>query len=257
MADIIVLNEITELLNSVNSGITSSLSTINSNVNTIKTNVASILDNTKANNTASTTGTLSQKISSAISNTAATTTENSSGTLSAKLTYLINRRNRGVKAGTTNFKTLASNLTTGTTSMSRNATQTVYSSYTSEFVVAYTGRYRAYCTGTVTVNTLYKANNEYPSAYNRMGFEIWVNGNTIASAVVATRNATTGTSEAVTKTLDITLEAGQVIKMRVYAQSDYYYVNCVGNYQPNAVSAACTDLSIRGTVVELTGNPII
>lgn len=257
MADIIVLNEITELLNSVNSGITSSLSTINSNVNTIKTNVASILDNTKANNTASTTGTLSQKISSAISNTAATITENSSGTLSAKLTYLINRRNRGVKAGTTNFKTLTSNLTTGTTSISRNATQTVYSSYTSEFVVAYTGRYRAYCTGTVTVNTLYKSGgSEYPSAYNRIGFEIWVNGNTIASAEVATRNATTGTSAAVTKTLDITLEAGQVIKMRVYAQSDYY-INCVGSYQPNAVSAACTDLSIRGTVVELTGNPII
>lgn len=89
MADIIVLNEITELLNSVNGSLSTSVSNVKSVVDTINTNVNTVKTATAVNNTASTTGTLSQKMSSAIANTATNNTASKTGILSQKLAYVI------------------------------------------------------------------------------------------------------------------------------------------------------------------------
>lgn len=242
MADIIVLNEITELLNSVNNGLTSTLSTINTNVNTANTNINAIATN----------------VSTVLNNTKATTTESASGTLSAKLTYLINRRNRAYNVGSTNLKTLSSNIS-ATTTTTRDS-QTTYSSYTSEYICAYTGRYRVYCTGTVTVNTLGRNSNHTNSKgtdRNYLKFEVWVNGTTYTSDVVATQGDAVGTCAAATKTLDITMEAGQVIKARVVAITEAYNVPCWGVTAGNKITVNATDLSVRGSLIELTGSAMI
>lgn len=89
LADIIVLNEITELLNSVNGSLSTSVSNVKSVVDTINTNVNTVKTATAVNNTASTTGTLSQKMSSAIANTATNNTASKTGILSQKLAYVI------------------------------------------------------------------------------------------------------------------------------------------------------------------------
>lgn len=247
MADIIVLNEITELLNDMNDGLTSTLSTISSNVNTIKTNVASILDYTKTNNTASATGNLSQKASQAVSNTAATTTENASGTLSAKLTYLINRRNKVVVPSSTNLKTFSSNISTGNTAGSKGNVQYAYSNYTDTFAIAYDGTYRFYCTGTVTVTALNANVCVSPSAYNAIGFEIWVNGTTTSVTVVNIDQAKVMTSASTTKTCDLVLKRGDNVKLRIFAASG----NSGTSYYSNTANAKATDLSIRGTIREV------
>lgn len=80
----IIIDEIEDKINEINSGLSSTLSTINTNVNTIVTKVGNIETYTKGNNTASTTGTLSQKISSAIANSATKT-----GIISQKASYAI------------------------------------------------------------------------------------------------------------------------------------------------------------------------
>ena len=89
LADIIVLNEITELLNSVNGSLSTSVANVKSVVDTINTNVNTVKTATAVNNTASTTGTLSQKMSSAIANTATNNTASKTGILSQKLAYVI------------------------------------------------------------------------------------------------------------------------------------------------------------------------
>lgn len=78
----IIIDEIEDKIDEINTGLSSTLSTIN-------TNITTVINNTAVNNTASTTGTLSQKMSSAIANTATNNTASKTGILSQKLSYLI------------------------------------------------------------------------------------------------------------------------------------------------------------------------
>ena len=253
----IIIDEIKTAIDSMNTSLTSKIDTIDGIVDTINSNVSTIKTETAKNSTASESGTLSQKLASVISYTKTNNNESSTGILSQKMTYLINRRLRGVKPSSTNIKTFSSSLSTGSTSTG-NSNSKVYSSYTSEFVVAYSGRYRAYCTGTVTVSSLYTRNgSSLPTDMNILGFEVCVNGNTVSTIDVATQGASVGTSAAATKTVDLTLEAGQVVKMRIYAHSKVYSVVCSHTCYSNVIKASCTDLSIRGTTVELTGPAIV
>ena len=273
MADIIVLNEITELLNSVNSSLSTSISNVKSVVDTISSNTTTIINNTKVNNTASeggslsqklasiisytktnntasTTGTLSQKISSAIANTAATTTESSSGTLSAKLTYLINRRNRGIKPGSTNFKIFTTSLTSASTVANTTTRQEAYSNYTSGYIAAYNGRYRVYCTATVTVTDM-------RSVGVTGVLEIYIDNSLVKSKNIVTQDKK-GTSASTTVTEDILLGVGQMVTMRLAAVSVGVTGICSSpSYPSSAGTVTATEISVRGTVVELTGNPII
>ena len=119
----IIIDEISQKLNEINSNISSTLSTINTNINSVKTDVSSVktvcnniydkvdteisslLTNTNTNNTANLTGTLSQKLSyiannliGAVSQTGGTY---NSGTVNAKLaTILLNMDSTTFTAGT-------------------------------------------------------------------------------------------------------------------------------------------------------------
>lgn len=255
----IIIDEIKTAIDSMNTSLTSKIDTIDGIVDTINSNVSTIKTETAKNSTASESGTLSQKLASIIGYTKTNNDESSTGILSQKMTYLINRRLRGIKPSSTNIKTFSSSIATGNTTIGMSDSVS-YSSYTSEYVVAYTGRYRVYCTGTVTVDTLGSSSSytwSTGSDRNYLFFEVWVNGTTVVSGNIASRGATTGTSSAATGYLDVTLEAGQVIKIRIGAKTIYWYENCKGPHCANKIHANATDLSVRGTTVELTGAAII
>ena len=254
MADVIVLNEITELLNSVNNGLSSTLSTISTKIGNIETY-------TKTNNTASTTGTLSQKISSAISNTAATTTESSSGTLSAKLTYLINRRTKMVTPSSTNLKTLASsgNFVSAGGAGGEATTKTEYGQkYSCQ--VKYNGIYRCYFTSSVTwkdgsVSNSAGKNQQSVKVFGRAQVYHCGSGATSTHDVTITTTASANTSS-VTKTVDVPAQEGDRITMCIgITQTSGEYTNICGvvNYYYDTYTATWTDISVRGTVNEING----
>ena len=64
----IIIDELEEKMDEVNSGLSTSISNVKSVADSIKTVVDTIDTNTKANNAASSTGTLSQKLSYLITN---------------------------------------------------------------------------------------------------------------------------------------------------------------------------------------------
>ena len=266
----IVIDEITSKINEMNTSLTTKIDnligatgntggsttagTVMAKLNKVITDTTTILTNTNTNNTASTSGTLSQKVSSAISNTAATTTENSSGTLSAKLTYLINRRDRFYLAGSTNLKTITTNLTSSATTKNSTNTSTAYSGYTGYVYACFDGIYRVYCTGYATVVNLENHNSYGPSQLNHAFCEISVNDSVVANMKVATQGASKGSCASATKTVDIHVKKADSIRFRMYAVSERHTVDaCSGDVRcANEVTATTTEISIRGTLKEVT-----
>ena len=103
MPDVILLNELTDKINELNSDLESDINAINSNVTTVGSNLSSKIDAlstsvgtvktaTATNNNASLTGTLSQKLSyianTLIGTTGATGGTDTTGTVMAKLNVL-------------------------------------------------------------------------------------------------------------------------------------------------------------------------
>ena len=102
--DVILLDELSEKINSLNNGLTNTVASINNNVNEVKntvnniyskvdTEIVSVLTNTNTNNTGSLTGTLSQKLTTianslvgAVNGTGGTYNQ---GTVHAKLATII------------------------------------------------------------------------------------------------------------------------------------------------------------------------
>lgn len=279
----IIIDEITEKINEMNTSLTTKIDTISSNTTTI-------INNTKVNNTASGTGSLSQKLSwigntligatgqtggsatagtvmaklnAAITNTAATTTENSSGTLSAKLSYLINRRNKTVTPSSTVIKTLNSSGTVSSTQTTGNAGQylgtngTVYTCY-----AKYSGTYRMYATASGSTTNANLINSSYATSRIRLMCYVYRHGSgansehsvTIASATTPKSGGVTSMASA-TKSLDVPVGAGDRIQLciRAESQAGCYHQCAQGTYASAAVTATWTDISIRGTVNELSG----
>lgn len=240
MADIIVLNEITELLNNVNSGLSTSISNVKSTVDTISTNV----------NTANT------NINTIKTNTAATTTENSSGTLSAKLTYLINRRDRICVVSNTTIATLTTSLKTDTTQYGKDGDQLAYSSYTSNKIVCYLGNIRISCTATITVQKLHSTHQNTSQASNVCYLEVYVNNNLYTTKEITSimqYNCTSGqTTDAKTITIDVPVSAGNIVKCRLKVVSNGGYITCYGNNYSDGIYATASNISICASTEEKT-----
>jgi len=266
----IIIDEITEKINEMNTSLTTKIDTISSNTTTI-------INNTKVNNTASGTGSLSQKLSwigntligatgqtggsatagtvmaklnAAITNTAATTTENSSGILSAKLTYLINRRNRVITPSSTNIKTLNSSSTTISITTSGNTEGKSVNSSTWSATIKQPGIYRLYATASLTVNTKKQsAAADYVDFYYTI---VRSNGTSVTNSLTICSSTGTNVS-ATTKTVDLLLSVGEKVSCYVRLLAPAGNIPCVGTIYNNLVSSTIGDVSIRGTVNELNG----
>ena len=98
--DAILLGEISDLINDVNSNINERITDVKSIVDAIHSDVSEIKKATNTNNTALSTGTLSQKISWIGSDLIGTTNNTggtpSAGTIMAKLNAILNKVNTGV-----------------------------------------------------------------------------------------------------------------------------------------------------------------
>lgn len=253
--DVILLGEISSLIDNVNTGVTnikSVVDTINTNVNTVKTNVATILTNTNTNNTASTTGTISQKVSSAISNTAATTTENSSGTLSAKLTYLINRRQRVVTPSSTNLKAL--NSSDVTLKVTEKVFGKTVSTSTWTATIKQPGVYRFYATASLTVDTNYSDNTDTASP-NTVDLFVTItksDGTTVTNQYNICSKGAKGSTGSKTITKDIGLSVGESVScyVRLYA---FGIDHACGSVYNDLCTAVVGNVSIRGTANETNG----
>ena len=267
----IVIDEITSKINEMNTSLTTKIDnligatgntggsttagTVMAKLNKVITDTTAIINNTKSNNTASTTGTLSQKISSAISNTAATTTENSSGTLSAKLTYLINRRDKTVTPSSTNIKTFSSSGSVAGGGESASTTKTTTSAVFTCYV-RYTGVYRGYFTSSTTYSRNSNDGNgsETLSIYGNVSVYHTGSGTTTNHKATISSTIKTGVSSA-TKTVDFPAQVGDRVQFKIVMEQQYcgWGSTCGGTiYYFNNYTTTWTDISIRGTVNEIT-----
>lgn len=250
--DVVLLGEVEELVNGVNSNI----SAVKSVVDTINSNTSSI-------------GTINTNVSAIKTNTAANSTESSTGTLSQKLAYLINRRDRIITPSSTNIKTLSTSLSASLaasekTYVNEKETNTVYSGSSSTVYAKQSGVYRFYFSGTLK-QTSYATDDEYKDKCSMVGY-VYVyhigSGNTTTHTVTIISNlaavysknqtATLATSTA-TKTIDVPMQKGD----RVYCKIALVNTSAMRPVYGETYcwwsdwSASCTDCSIRGTVQEL------
>lgn len=88
----IIIDELTDKINELNSELSSSIDSINTNINAISTDLTEVAANVSINNTASSTGTLSQKLSSIYNQIGDTTSTGGTavnGNIMAKLNTLL------------------------------------------------------------------------------------------------------------------------------------------------------------------------
>lgn len=227
----LIIDEIEELLNGINDGITTKLNTINTNISTLLTNTAS------------------------------TATENSSGTLSAKLTYLINRRNKYMTAGSTNLKTLSSSgsVSTGNVYVNSGSSSNWGGANGTTFVcyVKYPGIYRVYATASGSADTTEQTG--YPYSFTGTA-RITLNASTVnssASAVISSttynKKNTTFSIPTATKTVDVNVVVGDKISVYIRAEGQGCLNHICGNsYRTANVTATWTDISVRGIATEIT-----
>lgn len=243
MADIIVLNEITELLNNVNSELSTDISsvksvvdTISTNVNTANANINAIKTNTAANNTASATGTLSQK-----------------------MTYIINNVNRVYVTGNSLVKTISSSTQTISfeSKLPTANSSSVYSYGTKyNYYVNYDGEYKFSITCAISDIAYISSGSK---SYNvSCGLQVNVTrGRSQETNTYSTALSTTGLSDvaSTTKTMNIVLSRGDRIQCCMYASGVGENTNCSSIYT-KSFTATCTNMAIYGTSKTLSSNDV-
>lgn len=223
----IVIDEITTKINELNTSLTTKIDTIDMLVDTINGNVGAIKTATATNNTA-----------------------NASGVLSAKLSYLISRRNRFIKPGSTVLITLSSSGTVSVSQQNKQADQWGYGTNYSCYA-KYPGIYRMYATAKISAFS--KNSNVYQSG--RIGtvtavlqtYVVHISDGSTSSYSVDIVSGSATTSSA-TKTIDVQVSAGDRIDARVSIRASHYYDACREYYMSDNGTAQWTDISVRGTI---------
>lgn len=233
----IIIDEITDEINKLNTSLTTTINTINTNVNTANTSINAIKTNTAANSTESSTGTLSQK-----------------------LAYLINRRDRIVTPSSTNIKTLFSGTKTATFDGSgiqyeQNKTVKEVNIGSWGCYMKHSGKVRVYVTG----NGTFTENNSQRIA-GAVGFSIYA---TVYDSTSYKKNSTLCTIEwygsgltmsSTTKTFDVYVGKGNYIDVNVKLYIIPSEDNCDNyNYYPKLSTLNITEVKICGTTTEVNG----
>ena len=235
--------------------ILSGLSNIGGGGSDNSADITAIKTATATNNTASTTGTLSQKLSSAIANTATNNTENKTGILSQKLSYLINRANKVVTPSNTNLKQLSSSGTVTVpyvNQMYSGAAKTVSSNWTGYGYVQVPGIYRFSTTFSVAIT------QDGGDGTNTGTLEVQVvscnTGSTYSKTITIFSSSAAVSST--TKTLDIPLGVGDMVRCRITCKNGPYAIECGGSAYGDGFTLTWTDISVRGTLTEITTNAV-
>lgn len=137
---VIIIDEVEEKLNNLNSNLSSKIDSINTNTNTINSNISIVkttIDNIYSK--------IDTEISSLLSNTNANNTANLTGTLSQKLTYIANnligaanQTGGSYNTGTINAKLATLLLNTDSTTFTAGTNITKYNPITSSTTISYT-----------------------------------------------------------------------------------------------------------------------